>query len=428
MVACGGNTTPTESGSPNTQNTSAESKNEETKGEQQVLEFYHGYYHAESEWPAAKVMRDIYDEFAKQHADGPVAFKPIPVEKRDEIVSAKVAGGSFPDIVDMGIALPQSAISQKLILDLKPYIDANNLKDAVGLNYTQNNIDGAIYTVHDQIETRGLWVNTEVLKTAGVSVEDLSTWKGFVDSMAKVTEKKNGNYGYASGQGSLKMLYAYLGSTEDGRKLLSSEISADVINSETFANAFKTIARMDQVNGSEYATPDVGNLMADFNQNGKVAVLSNGVWNASGIDEKFAEAIQPIIFPENVSMATAGTGLTVAANMSKEKTDLALEFIKYMTSEEVQTKIFLGVQANPCNTTLDLNALAEQSGDPIVKKLALACSLCNKAQTVVSDVSYKWGADVGNAITNALMECANANTNIDARFEQLQKELTALIG
>ena len=38
------------------------------------------------------------------------------------------------------------------------------------------------------------------------------------------------------------------------------------------------------------------------------------------------------------------------------KTELALEFIKYMTSAEVQEKIFTGVQANPCNTTVDLNA------------------------------------------------------------------------
>ena len=29
-------------------------------------------------------------------------------------------------------------------LYLKPYIDENNLKDAVGLNYTQNDIDGDI--------------------------------------------------------------------------------------------------------------------------------------------------------------------------------------------------------------------------------------------------------------------------------------------
>ena len=31
-----------------------------------VLEFYHGYYQDESEWAAAQVMRDIYDEFAKE--------------------------------------------------------------------------------------------------------------------------------------------------------------------------------------------------------------------------------------------------------------------------------------------------------------------------------------------------------------------------
>ena len=63
--------------------------------DENVLEFYHGYYQDKSEWAAAQVMRDIYDEFAKAHSDGTVTFKPIPVENRDDIVSAKVAGGSF---------------------------------------------------------------------------------------------------------------------------------------------------------------------------------------------------------------------------------------------------------------------------------------------------------------------------------------------
>ena len=99
-----------------------------------VLEFYHGYYQDESEWAAAQVMRDIYDEFAKEHADGSVTFKPIAVENRDDIVSAQVAGGSFPDLVDVGGGgVPQAALSQDLVYDLKPYIDENGLQDAVGL-------------------------------------------------------------------------------------------------------------------------------------------------------------------------------------------------------------------------------------------------------------------------------------------------------
>lgn len=98
-----------------------------------------------------------------------------------------------------------------------------------------------------------------------------------------------------------------------------------------------------------------------------------------------------------------------------------------MVSPEVQAKIFTGVQANPCNTTLDLNALAEESGDPITKKLAEACTQVNSAETVVTDLNYVWGSDVGSAIINALMESAVEGTDIDARFEQLKQELTALV-
>lgn len=419
LAACGGNDNPAAGGAQDSGGAS---------GEAEVLEFYHGYYHAEAEWPAAKVMRDIYDEFAAAHADGPVTFKPIPVENRGEIVAAQVAGGSFPDMVDMDSTVPQSAISQGLILDMKPYIDENGLQEAVGLNYTQNLVDGAIYTMHDQIEARGLWANVDILSSVGATAEDLSTWEGFAKTMKKVSEKGDGTYGYAAGQGSLKMMYGYLAGTEEGRAIMEAPMDEKVINSEIFAKAFKTIAAMDQTNGAEYTTADVGNLMADFNQSGKAAVLSNGAWNASGIADEIAGSIKPILFPGNVSLSTAGSGLSISSGMSEAKTELALEFVKYMTTPEVQKRIFLGAQAVPCNTTLDLNALAAESGDPVTVKMAEACEMIANAETVVADVSYTWGGDVGNAITNALMECANSSTNIDARFEQLQKELIALIG
>lgn len=395
--------------------------------ETEVLEFYHGYFHAESEWPAAKFMRDIYDEFAAKHADGPVIFKPIAVENRVEITSAQVAGGKFPDIVDLGDTIPAAAIAQGLVLDLKPFIDENGLQEAVGLNYTQNLVDGKIYTVHDQIETRGLWYNADVLKKAGATAEDLATWEGFAATMAKVRELNDGTYGYAAGQGSFKMMVAMLATIEGGDAVLNSNLTADVINSEAFATAFKTMASYDQANGSAYTTPDVGNLMSDFNANGMAAVLSNGVWNASGIAAELEPVIHPTIFPGNVAMSSAGTGITIASGMSEAKTELALEFLKYMVSEDVQAKIFTGVQANPCNVAIDLNALAAESGDAILIKLANACAQANNADIIIADVQYVWGSDIAAIIINALMECATADADIDARFEMLQKELLAII-
>ena len=105
-------------------------------------------------------MRDIYDEFAKEHADGEVEFKAIPTEDIDSVVENKVAGGSYPDMVDLaGRSVSLGAISQDLLLDMKPYIDEEGIKDNVGINYTQNDVDGKIYTVHDQLLTLGYWYN-----------------------------------------------------------------------------------------------------------------------------------------------------------------------------------------------------------------------------------------------------------------------------
>ena len=365
-----------------------------------VLEFYHGYYQDESEWAAAQVMRDIYDEFAQEHADGDVTFKPIAVENRDDIVSAQVAGGSFPDMVDVGgDGIPQAAISQDLVYDLKTYIDENNLQDAVGLNYTQHDQDGHIYAVHDQIESRGLWYNSSIFEKAGISTDAFTDWNTFGDAMTKIADLGDDTYGYIAGQGSSYIVNAIMASTDAGKKMVESELTEDTVNSDEFANAFKTAAKLDQANGSEHTTDDNGNLMAEFNTNGNVGVLFNGVWNASGIDASLVDSIEPALFPGNV-----------------------------MTSKEVQEKIFTEVQANPCNTTVDLNALAETSGDTATQKLAEACAQVNSADTIVIDMKYTWGSDVDKAIVNALMECAVSGTDIDARFESLQKELLALIG
>ena len=246
-----------------------------------VLEFYHGYYQDESEWAAAQVMRDIYDEFAQEHADGDVTFKPIAVENRDDIVSAQVAGGSFPDMVDVGGGgVPQAAISQDLVYDLKPYIDENNLQDAVGLNYTQHDQDGHIYAVHDQIESRGLWYNSSIFEKAGTSTDAFTDWNTFGDAMTKIADLGDDAYGYIAGQGSSYIVNAIMASTDAGKKMVESELTEETINSDEFANAFKTAAKLDQANGSQHTTDDNGNLMAEFNTNGKVGVLFNGVWNA----------------------------------------------------------------------------------------------------------------------------------------------------
>lgn len=420
VVGCGGKEEAAEA--PATE--AAEEVAEEAAGEQEVLEFYHAYYHEADAWPVAAVMRDIYQKFADEHADGPVKFEAIPVEDVLQLATNEVAGGTFPDMVDFaGNEVPLAAIAQEMVYDMKGYIDSEGLESKVGINYTMNMKDGKLYTVHDQLTTLGLWYNADAYAAAGAAAPD--TWTSYEDMAAAMKALASGDvYAYSAGQGSIRLFNAYMGLLNP--EYAGSALTPEIIESEEFAKAFTTVAAMDQANGSANATDNVGDFSGDFNT-GKCATFLNGVWGAGGFGDA-AFDVQPGVYPGNVSLSAPGGGLTISSGLSEAQTALALEFVKYMTSDEVQERIFLEVNANPCNTDIDLNALAEGSDNDTVKLLAKACSMANEAETIVNTTNYVWGSDVQTAIINKLIECSVEGTDIDAKLAELQAELIALIG
>ena len=422
VVGCGGKEEAAEA--PATEEAATEEVAEEATGEQEVLEFYHAYYHEVDAWPVAAVMRDIYQTFADAHADGPVKFEAIPVEDVLQLATNEVAGGTFPDMVDFaGNEVPLAAIAQEMVYDMKGYIDSEGLESKVGINYTMNMKDGKLYTVHDQLTTLGLWYNADAYAAAGAATPD--TWTSYEDMAAAMKALASGDvYAYSAGQGSIRLFNAYMGLLN--AEYAASALTPEIVESEEFATAFTTVAAMDQANGSANASDNVGNFSGDFNA-GKCATFLNGVWGAGGFGDATFD-VQPGVYPGNVSLSAPGGGLTISSGLSEAQTALALEFVKYMTSDEVQERIFLEVNANPCNTDIDLNALAEGSDNETVKLLAKACSMANEADTIVNTTNYVWGSDVQTAIVNKLIECSVEGTDIDAKLAELQAELIALIG
>lgn len=408
------------------QSSSGNNSTAEKSGEKQVLEFYHGYHHNESEWPVAKVMRDIYDKFAKEHANGNVEFKPIPVNgDLKDIMKNKVASGEFPDIIDLaGNAVSLAAIEQHLVLDLKPFIDQNNLQKNVGLNYEQNQKDGKIFTVHEQLFTMGLWYNKEIFAKAGAKTPDQwKTWADFTEAMAAV-RKVDGVYAYGTGEPSIRLFNTLLGMSEAGRKLLSGPLTKEAIESKEFSEALKMVMTELQTNGSKNAGGDANAYSKDFAE-GKSAVFFNGVW-ASGEMAKNPN-LQPGIYPGGVAISSSGGGITISSKMSEEKQKLALEFLKYMTSDEVQKIIFEKVGANPSDANINVKEIAEKSTDPTTKLLGQAISQVKDAKSIVPTISDVWGGDVHTAIINALTESAAENVNIEQKVKATQDILKSLI-
>ena len=127
----------------------------------------------------------------------------------------------------------------------------------------------------------------DVFEQAGITAEDaFKDWESFGTAMDKVHELGGDIYGYAAGQGSRYIINAVLGSTEEGRLLLEGELTPEGIESEASEKQLRQRLNWIRQTGSDHTTEDVGNLMDDFNKNGKAAVLFNGVWNAGRIFQK----------------------------------------------------------------------------------------------------------------------------------------------
>ena len=131
---------------------------------------------------------------------------------------------------------------------------------------------------------------------------------------------------------------------------------------------------------------------------GKTAMLFNGVWDAGGSVDcaAGAENIKPANFTTNesgkrASLMSGGTGFVVSNSLTDAQTAACIEFIKYMTSEEIANKIIaFGIGMAP-NTNVDYATLMDSVDAPEAKLLVSACQLCMAADYQALGLGNEFG-------------------------------------
>lgn len=402
-----------------TENTTAENtteKNNDNASSGQVLEFYHGYF--QDDWQPAVEMRKIYDAFAAENPN----FKPIAIQTGSdgvaEKVTSEVASGSFPNMVDLaGANALEAAINADLVLDLKQFIDEDqDLLIGVGkTNYTQNNVNGKIYTVRDQIETQGFWYNESIFIKAGAALpETWKTWEDFSEATKKIREA-----GYVpfilEESSSQRLAGAWMGATAGGRTML--EALPTEFGTDNLKETLTALGNEIQSNGENNISAKGDAYRDDFFKGSpvgtaKVAMCFNGVWDAgSAASSDFKNDIKPATFPAGdndasirFSYSSAGAGLAISNTLSEEQQELAIKFLKYMMSDEVQTKIITLCEANPASDRIDYDSLiADPVTSEATKKLIEACKVASTSTYKAKTLNNAWGGDIAKAISDQML-------------------------
>jgi ABC-type glycerol-3-phosphate transport system substrate-binding protein len=403
--------------------------------EKPVVEFYHGYYQDESEWAVAAEMRRIYQEFADANKDE-FTFKPVVLDTGAEGVYNRalqeIAVGRFYDVADFGgWNIVPVAAAQDMLLDLKPSIDADgDFKAGIGICYTQNIVNGKIYSVREQVEAIGFWYNEELFKKAGAAPP--SEWTVQADFAAAVQKLKASgdietpfalNHGWPT---NLLFTQILLG-TREGRDMINNPVTD--FGNDAFRNAlqFLNTSALQQIQGKYFTSGgESDEQYRDIFIDGKAAMLFNGVWEAGDLgDAKF----RPAVFPASESgkktaIMSAGTGLVVNGKMDPAKTAAAVKFIKYMTSKPVAERILKKSIGMPPGTVVDYAALkADTSLNATTKKLIEACELIQKADYQGLTIGARWDMDIEGAIAGKYAGLKDGSKTVEQVITELNQGL-----
>ena len=362
-----------------------------------TITFTHGYYHDESEWPAAAEMRAIYQEFADAHKDE-FHFVVVADESGAEGIYNTalndLGAGNFYDIADFGgWDITPVASAAGAIVDLKPYLDEDAaFKAGVGVCYDQNlTEDGAIYSVREQIEAVGFWYNEALFAQAGAKVpSEWATWADFNEAVDALVAAGITPFGLNAGWPTNILLAGYSQRSDVSRAFYLDGKTVESFDDETFKESMNfmqknVLQKIDAANFGPGGDDDEAYRTAFFD--GETAMLFNGVWDAGGSVDcaAGAENIKPAVFPtdeagKKAALLSGGCGFVVGSHLDEAQRAAAIEFIKYMTSPEIASRIIeKGIGMAP-STEVDYDALAGTVTTDDAKLLVEACRLCQSAE------------------------------------------------
>lgn len=294
--------------------------------------FTHGYYHDESEWAPAAEMRKIYQEFADMHKDE-FTFNIVADQGGAEGIYNTalndLSSGDFYDIADFGgWDITEAAAGAGAIMDLKPYLDADDdLKAGVGVCYEQNmTADGKIYSVREQVEGVGFWYNEALFKEAGAETPDMwKSWADFDAAVDKLVAAGISPFSMNAGWPTNILAAGYSQRDEASREFYAKGREIESFDDETFrqTTGFMQKNVLEKIDAAHFGPggDDDNQYMLDFTS-GDSAMLFNGVWAAGDFTDCEAgiENLKPALFPtddgKKAGLLSGGCGYVVSDKLS----------------------------------------------------------------------------------------------------------------
>lgn len=317
-----------------------------------------------------KTMEEIYDGFALENPD--IKLNCVPYSQCDIVVEKgtdMLAVGKMPDIIGTSglSSYVKNAVKVDKAMDLMPYIEKDskwkrNISPSVFDTWVTGS--NSMYTLPDVMEVAGYWYNEESFKQAGIVNQDggaalPQTWTEFMSTVERLQ-----NWIDETGQSSsvfamedaqmIEFLFLARLAGEGENGLAAADNPYVRIQTETLEH---TLSDLKAISRASKWVDKVENARQSF-YDGTSIIYFNGVWESDVLkDSPIKDQLQYTNYPtsEGKSLAyiSPSSGYVLAKQEDEKKAEAEIRFLKYMLSDEVQTKIAIETGQAPTNPNID---------------------------------------------------------------------------
>lgn len=317
-----------------------EEKSESSDGEGKVLTMM-TYIDPESGDATQEAVYKVYEKFTEDTGIE-IELNVVPWDQTESKVVITNQAGSPSDIALISSQKLASLVNSGALMALDEMIDADlnrdDFSDAVWNAGTYSG-DGKVYCLLSSVHTRGLWYNTDYVKEAP------KTWDELIEVGQQVMEENEGVYGfgfwggkhYASGECAIAP-FTWAGdgkiTNDDGSAAWANDAVADAVRFMSDCYNVYKITPETCMNISDYN--DVAQQFAA----GNIAMILDGSYAKSTFEssengDKFAFAPIPGK-TEGESGPSFSNGWSWVIPSNAKNPDLAWEFIKWFCQTDIQ--------------------------------------------------------------------------------------------
>lgn len=300
-------------------------------GKDEAITLTYAFWNVDQE----PMMRAMADAFEAKHENIKVEFQITPWDEYWTKLEAGATAGQMPDAFWMHANVIDKYVEAGILAEITPddAFNPDNYVETVTNIYQR---DGKYYAVPKDYDTIALFYNKELFDKAGLSYPDETwTWDTMLENAEKLTDVANGVYGMLAPLQNHQGYYNFI--YQNGGCVITDDHKSGFDQPETIeaVQYWYDLADKYGVSPTNAQFEDVA--FDTMFANGKAAMAVMGSWKVVMMEQndlikgKYDVAVLPA---GKAGKTTMLNGLGHAVSASSKHVDAAIEFVKFLGSEE----------------------------------------------------------------------------------------------